>query len=393
MSRKTGATMLELLTTMSFVVTLASLTLPGVQSVRESARLLACRHNVSQLALACTSYETSLRSFPSGGWGPNWLALRDRTGDTSQPGSWLFSVLPFMGENGGRSLPASSKALAAAYPTFAAQPMPMLACPSRRKSAALPVTGTTGFLVGGGFNATVTKATRSDYCINGGGVGNCPPLSQFPAPPGVSGGRAVPICHAVKGNPSAGRTLRVSQATLAIHKTHANDLLGDCTTCMQPVEAVMAQPTYLTQGDLWRAMTPETRAVKLRDFAIPDLQDGIVQRMSRLRSRSISDGLSNTYLLGEKYVAADTYLTGEDAGDSRPLMVGYSSDTVRWGTAAPYPDSRGVSRPTSFGSPHVEGWNAAFADGTVRTVSFTIDATLHRQLSRRADAAGVRPAP
>ena len=393
MSRKTGATMLELLTTMSLVATLASLTLPGVQSVRESARLLACRHNVSQLALACTSYETSLRSFPSGGWAPNWLALRDRTGDTSQPGSWLFSVLPFMDENGGRSLPASSKALAAEYPTFAAQPMPMLACPSRRKSAALPVTGTTGFLVGGGFTATVTKATRSDYCINGGGVGNCPPLSQFPAPPGVSGGRAVPVCHAVNGKSSAGRTLRVSQASLAIHKTHANDLLGDCATCTQPVEAVMAQPTYLTQGDLWRAMTPETRAVKLADFAIPDLQDGIVQRMSRLRSRNISDGLSNTYLLGEKYVAADAYLTGEDAGDSRPLMVGYSSDTVRWGIATPYPDSRGISQPTSFGSPHAEGWNAAFADGTVRTVSFTIDASLHRELSRRADAAGVRPSP
>ena len=393
MSRRAGATMVELLITMTIVAGLAAVTLPGVQSVRESARLLACRHNVSQLALACTSYETSLRSFPSGGWGPNWLAIPNRTGDTSQPGSWLFTVLPFVGENGGRNLPGSAKALAAAYPTFAAQPMPILACPSRRKSAALPVTGTAGFLVGGGFTATITKATRSDYCINGGGVGSCPPLSQYPASTSVSGGRWVPICHAVNGKPSAGKTLRVSPATVVKHQAHANDLLGDCATCTQPVEAVMAQPTYLTQGDLWRAMTPETRAVKLRDYAIPDLQDGIVQRMSRLRSLSISDGLSNTYLLGEKYVATDAYLTGGDVGDSRPLLVGYSSDTVRWGSAAPYPDSRGVSRPTSFGSPHAEGWNAAFADGATRTVSFTIDATLHRQLSRRADAAGVRPVP
>jgi hypothetical protein len=39
-------------------------------------------------------------------------------------------VLPFVGENGGRNLPGSAKALAAAYPTFAAQPLPILACPS-----------------------------------------------------------------------------------------------------------------------------------------------------------------------------------------------------------------------------------------------------------------------
>ena len=395
MIRKHGTTMIELLVTMSGVAALATLALPAVQGVRESARLLSCRHNVSQLAQACINHETSLSCYPSGGWGPVWLGLPGRRGEASQPGSWVFSILPYMSENGGSALPVRRLGTGAEYQSFVAQPMPTLVCPTRRMSAALPVASTTGFRIGSGVIVQVAKATRSDYCINGGGVGSCPPLSQYPSPPpgttATSGTFRVTICHAVAGSTSGGRTLRASQAALATHKSHASDLLGRCATCAEPVEKVMMQPSSLIQGDAWRIMPLATRAATLRDFAIPDLQDGIVHRMSRLRSTSIVDGLSNTYLLGEKNVAADTYLTGNDSGDSRPPMVGYSSDTVRWGMTAPFPDSQGISRPTSFGSPHAAGWNAAFADGSVRTLSFTIDPGLHRQLSRRADAAGRRP--
>jgi hypothetical protein len=39
----------------------------------------------------------------------------------------------------------------------------------------------------------------------------------------------------------------------------------------------------------------------------------------------------------------------------------------------------------------VGGWNAAYADGMVRTVSFDIDPTLHVQLSSRNDGKGMPP--
>jgi hypothetical protein len=134
------------------------------------------------------------------------------------------------------------------------------------------------------------------------------------------------------------------------------------------------------------------------DMGIPDMQEGVSFRMSRLQAASVFDGLSNTYLLGEKYMQAGTYELGSSDGDTRPMMVGYSSDNVRWGFEAPQMDSR-KSIPQAaaiFGSAHAGGWNAAYADGAVRTVSFTIDADLHRLLSTRdgisrGEMAGIPP--
>ena len=134
-------------------------------------------------------------------------------------------------------------------------------------------------------------------------------------------------------------------------------------------------------GDAWIKLThAEKVALNQQDMGIPDIQDGM---MSRLRAAHAVDGLSNTYLLGEKYVRMGTYETGDDDGDSRSMMVGYSHDTVRWGIDPPRPDTRRESWPTVFGSGHRGGWNAAFADGMVRTIGFEIDATLLKQLSKR----------
>ncbi len=119
------------------------------------------------------------------------------------------------------------------------------------------------------------------------------------------------------------------------------------------------------------------------DMGIPDMQDGISYRMSRVREVFVGDGMSNTYLLGEKYVDAGLYDLGSDDGDSMPMMVGYSSDNVRWGVDAPQQDARRQSHAAVFGSGHRGGWNVAYADGAVRTVSFDIDVDIHRALSTR----------
>jgi hypothetical protein len=127
---------------------------------------------------------------------------------------------------------------------------------------------------------------------------------------------------------------------------------------------------------------------------LPDLQDGIIYRMSRVQAASVFDGLSNVYLVGEKYVAADKYdAEGADAdvGDDGPLVAGYSNNTIRSGFERPTHDTAGESHPTAFGSAHASGWNASFGDGSVRTLSYTIDATLHQRLSARADGAIAAP--
>jgi len=55
-----------------------------------------------------------------------------------------------------------------------------------------------------------------------------------------------------------------------------------------------------------------------------------VFRMSEVRLAAVRDGMSSTYLRGEKYVAAGLGGAGTDAGDTAPLFVGYSDDNLRW---------------------------------------------------------------
>ena len=116
--------------------------------------------------------------------------------------------------------------------------------------------------------------------------------------------------------------------------------------------------------------------------------------MSRVQAASVFDGLSNVYLLGEKYVAADKYDaegSEADAGDDGPMIAGYSNNTIRSGFERPAHDTAGESHPTAFGSTHAMVWNAAFGDGSVRTISYTIDPILHQRLSSRADGAIAAP--
>jgi hypothetical protein len=91
-------------------------------------------------------------------------------------------------------------------------------------------------------------------------------------------------------------------------------------------------------------------------------------------------------------VSSNTYYSGTDSGDGGAMMAGYSSDTARWGYTPPAMDTK-ASNPAAFGSGHRAGWNMAYADGMVRTISFSIDPTLHANLSGRNDGPGVIAIP
>ena len=173
--------------------------------------------------------------------------------------------------------------------------------------------------------------------------------------------------------------------------------LGPCTGCTAAIDTTLLQtpifPQDLAEGDAWRNASLAKR-LELKDMGIPDMQDGFVYRMSRVTPAHIRDGLSMTYLVGEKFVAADRYHTGTDAGDSSILFAGYSSSNTRFGGAAPRQDVKNVSAPTAFGSPHAAGFAMAFGDGSVRTISHEIDPSVHNRLSTRSGiASGEEPVP
>ena len=441
--RRHGFTIVELLIGVSIVAALTAVTLPAIQASREAARLTTCRNNVTQLSKGLIQYEAYYSYFPSGGWSPQWVGVADRTGDSAQPGGWAFSMLPYIDELPTRNIVANVPAsgVSTAYNKLMTTSLPQFSCPSRRTSQSIPLDSTEQSFQGG--TLTIPRATRSDFAMNSGSLSSCPPVTAFRVPVATVKTVAVRSCSGRtcskercheddddscdskksswgfsslfssskdddddherdddegdrddddesdddrEGTSSAARVVTVCQFD-------DGDYLGECSSCGSPVDAIMSHPKTLSEGDSWRKMSMADRVTKLGDRGIPDVQNGMCGRMSRLKSGHVSDGLSNTYLIGEKCVDSRTYGTGTDDGDDSPMLAGYSSDTSRWGSTAPCKDAKGVSNPTAFGSGHGAGWNVSYADGMVRTVSFTIDPKLHEQLSCRDNGPGVIAIP
>jgi hypothetical protein len=172
------------------------------------------------------------------------------------------------------------------------------------------------------------------------------------------------------------------------HGNHSGDHVGICSSCSDPV--VVTSPSSLDAGDAW-ARDSVAAKVNRADGGLPDLQEGLVFRMSEVRVAAVRDGMSATYLLGEKYVAAGLTEAGTDAGDTAPLFVGYSDDNLRWAYDAPLQDTRGLSRPQAFGSPHAGGVTMSLADGSVRSIPYDIDPTVHKALAGRKDGSVAAP--
>ena len=124
-----------------------------------------------------------------------------------------------------------------------------------------------------------------------------------------------------------------------------------------------------------------------------------------IRAGDVTDGLSNTYLLGEKNLCPDYYEDGgNDAGDNAFAMCGFDIDGYRfandysncfdshgnpctqWSGPGPYPDTPGDSTHCyCFGSAHFTAFNMAFCDGSVRATNYSIDLTTHSRLCNRHD--------
>lgn len=134
-----------------------------------------------------------------------------------------------------------------------------------------------------------------------------------------------------------------------------------------------------------------------------DCPDGIVGKIlangpnylakSTVAMASITDGTSNTYLLGEKYVDADYYYD-VTVGDDGAIYAGQAWDICRWtycdasnpiNSYTPRQDTPGIFSATWFGSAHPSGFNMAFCDGAVQSISYSIEPAIHALLGNRHD--------
>ncbi len=117
------------------------------------------------------------------------------------------------------------------------------------------------------------------------------------------------------------------------------------------------------------------------------LATGVSFPRSQIRMADITDGVSNTYLVGEKYMNSDCYETGGDYGDNEGMYSGCANNTTRVTYEPPLQDIAGIMHYNDFGSAHSNGLNMAMCDGSVQQISYSIEPDVHRCLGNRKDGA------
>jgi prepilin-type processing-associated H-X9-DG protein len=141
--------------------------------------------------------------------------------------------------------------------------------------------------------------------------------------------------------------------------------------------------------DLKIALTDYAGCHHDSEAPVNDDNNGVLFLNSRLRLSKISDGLSQTILLGEIRDVADSlgWVSGtrsslRNTGSlNDPKTIEQNSSGVPNAPAEP----EGSLRVGGFGSFHTGGAQFVFADGSMRFISTNIDREAYRKLGNRAD--------
>lgn len=107
------------------------------------------------------------------------------------------------------------------------------------------------------------------------------------------------------------------------------------------------------------------------DGALVRRPGGAPNRGQPVRLATISDGTSNTLLVGEKRLRVETLGTPQ-SHDDQGFTSGWDRDEACWGIIPPDEDRRGQDGFYQFGSRHPGGLNAVYCDGSVHVIRYNI---------------------
>jgi prepilin-type processing-associated H-X9-DG protein len=151
-----------------------------------------------------------------------------------------------------------------------------------------------------------------------------------------------------------------------------------CPARRGPQTVLFSHPDYMNGLQAQRALC---------DYAASNLErTGVVQQYTPSRISDITDGTSNTLLVADKRIDR-TYLGQAQSDDNLGYTAGWDEDTIRHTDRLPLPDYTGPALvgDQRFGSSHTGVFNALMADGSVRSISYSIDKTLFSYLGNMSD--------
>jgi prepilin-type N-terminal cleavage/methylation domain-containing protein/prepilin-type processing-associated H-X9-DG protein len=328
---KRGFTLIELLVVIAIIAILIGLLLPAVQKVREAANRMKCSNNLKQFGLALHNYHDTNGLFPPGGLAPNAQTTGDWGDDR---GSWLVYILPYMEQSG---LYNQIQQVAGGPVTFNPVPVPNGSPPSSPPPQ---------------YN-WVGKASAAGV-FNNVRPGNwrCPSDDYDPT---------AAVCNYVG-------SLGPQCAP------------GPCG--YDPNQVYCNQPAW---GYTWSPDHGNT-------FDSSQLR-GMFNRLGcKINLASVTDGTSNTIMVGESLPAQHDHLTaggwwhfnGGAAHVSTIVPINYRSDGTNW--CSPAQTFRGNWNVSwGFKSRHTGGVNFVFADGSVHFLTQSIDMRTYQLLGCRND--------